>query len=130
MTRMLASASPPGVEYRSDGQLLEGFAQRREAAAFETLVERHGPMVLGVCRRVLHQVHDAEDAFQATFLALARKAGTISKTDSVGGWLYRVAYRLAIRLKARAAPLPAEELPLLPLPGGEPLVQAAWRELC
>jgi RNA polymerase sigma factor (sigma-70 family) len=129
MTRMLASASLPDAEYRSDGQLLEGFAQRREEAAFETLVERHGPMVLGVCRRVLHQTHDAEDAFQATFLALARKADSI-KTESVGGWLYRVAYRLAIRLKARAARLTAEELPTVPLPGSEPLVQAAWRELC
>jgi len=129
MTRMLASGYFRDADYRSDGQLLQGFAERREEAAFETLVERHGPMVLGVCRRVLHQVHDAEDAFQATFLALARKADSI-KTESIGGWLYRVAYRLAIKLKARSARLPAEELPTLPLAGSEPLVQAAWRELC
>jgi RNA polymerase sigma factor (sigma-70 family) len=128
-----SSAAPPRVpasEFRSDGQLLEGFTRRREEAAFAALVDRHGPMVLGICRRVLHQAHDAEDAFQATFLALARKAGSISRGESVGGWLYRVAYRLAARLKVRADRRSAEELPALAGPGGEPPLQVAWRELC
>ena len=70
----------------SDGQLLDGFVARRDAACFEALVRRHGPMVLGVCRRVLHDFHDAEDAFQATFFLLARKAGAIVKRESLSCW--------------------------------------------
>ena len=65
----------------SDAELLEGFVQRRDAAAFEVLVWRHGPMVLGVCRHVLRHEHDAEDAFQATFLVLVRKAGSTPATS-------------------------------------------------
>lgn len=84
---------------RSDAQLLEGFIARREPAAFELLLRRHGPMVLGVCRRLLGNEADAEDAFQATFLVLVRKAGSINPREQVGNWLYGVAYRTA--LKAR-----------------------------
>src|SRR5262249_31655390 len=84
-------------------QLLERFALQREDAAFTALVRRHGPLVLGVCRRILHNWHDAEDAFQATFLVLARKAGSITKQESVASWLYQVAYRTAVRARARTA---------------------------
>lgn len=87
----------------SDGQLLERFVGRRDEAAFETLVRRHGPMVQRVCRRVLNDAHAAEDAFQATFLVLARKAQAIRNRSSVGGWLYEVAYHLAVRARADAA---------------------------
>src|SRR5262249_22194356 len=87
----------------ADWELLQRFASRHEEAAFEELLERHGPMVLGVCRRVLRHSHDAEDAFQATFLALARKAGSIRKRASVGCWLYGVAYRTALKARAAAA---------------------------
>src|SRR5262249_44075451 len=87
----------------TDGQLLECFLARREEAAFEALVRRHGPMVLGVCRRVLRNAHDAEDAFQATFLVLVRKAASLLPREAVGNWLYGVAYHTA--LKARAAAL-------------------------
>src|SRR5438046_2221611 len=80
----------------SDGQLLELFLTRRDEAAFDTLVRRHGPMILGVCRRVLKNSHDAEDAFQATFLVLVRKAATIHPRELVGHWLYGVAYRTAL----------------------------------
>ena len=91
----------PGGGDRTDGQLLESFLAHRDEAAFETLVRRHGPMVLGVCRRVLHNAHDAEDAFQATFLVLVRKARSVVPRDRVGNWLYGVAYRTA--LEARRA---------------------------
>jgi TIGR03009 family protein len=83
----------------SDAQLLDRFTGRREEAAFATLLRRHGPMVLGVSRRVVHRVQDAEDVYQATFLLLARKAGAIRKRESVASWLHGVAHRLALRLK-------------------------------
>jgi RNA polymerase sigma-70 factor (ECF subfamily) len=87
----------------TDSQLLELFLERREEAAFEELVRRHAPMILGVCRRVLHHTQDAEDAFQATFLILMRKAGSIHRPEVLGAWLYGVAYRVAVRAKAMAA---------------------------
>lgn len=81
----------------SDGQLLERFLTLNEEAAFAGLLRRHGPMVLSVCRRALANEQDREDVFQATFLLLARKAGSIRKRDSVGSWLHGVAQRLAVR---------------------------------
>ncbi len=85
----------------TDGQLLDRFVQRRDEAAFAALVERHGPMVLRVCRNRLGDRHDAEDAFQATFLVLARKARSIRQSEAVAGWLFGVAGRVSA--KARAA---------------------------
>jgi RNA polymerase sigma factor (sigma-70 family) len=87
----------------SDTELLERFRLRREEAAFTLLVQRHGPMVLNICRRILGDVHQAEDAFQATFLVLVRKAGTIRKQQSLAGWLHRVASHLALRTRAQTA---------------------------
>lgn len=83
----------------ADQDLLNRFARTRDEEAFAALVERHGPMVLGVCRRVLQDECDAEDAFQATFLVLARKANGIRKREAVGSWLYGVAYRVANKLR-------------------------------
>src|SRR5918994_2613563 len=74
----------------AEGQLLERFLSRRDEAAFELIVARHGPMVLGVCRRILSDPHDVEDAFQATFLVLVKKAGSVRVEDSLGRWLYGV----------------------------------------
>jgi RNA polymerase sigma factor (sigma-70 family) len=91
---------------RSDEQLIDTFltGERAESeTAFEVLVKRHGPMVLGVCRNVLRREQDAEDAFQATFLALARRAGTIHNRAIVGCWLHAVACRTAIRARERRA---------------------------
>jgi RNA polymerase sigma factor (sigma-70 family) len=87
----------------SDAALLQRFVAQHDEAAFEVLVWRHGVMVLGVCERVLRHGADAEDAFQASFLALAREATSIGKGEAVAGWLYRVAYRIALKGKAGAA---------------------------
>jgi RNA polymerase sigma factor (sigma-70 family) len=87
----------------TDQQLLQRFVQSKDEAAFASLVRRHGPMILSLCRRLLHHVQDAEDVFQATFLVLARKATAIRKQESVGSWLYGVAYRLALKTKTQTA---------------------------
>src|SRR5271166_6442065 len=84
----------------TDTQLLEQFVAHRDETAVEVLVRRHGQLVFGVCRRVLHNVHAAEDAFQATFLILARKAPSLVRRERLGSWLYKIAYRLALRTRA------------------------------
>jgi RNA polymerase sigma factor (sigma-70 family) len=86
----------------SDRQLLQRFASRGDQSAFAALVGKHGPMVLGVCRRIVRDRHEAEDAFQAAFLVLARRAGSIQVDDSLGRWLYTVARRIALRAEAGA----------------------------
>jgi RNA polymerase sigma factor (sigma-70 family) len=111
----------------TDGQLLESFLSGRENAAFEALVRRHGPMVLGVCRRVLGHVQDAEDAFQATFLVLVRKADSVRPRELVGNWLYGVAYRTA--LKARSARQRAKERQVEDMDRPETLVEEGWQDL-
>jgi RNA polymerase sigma factor (sigma-70 family) len=93
----------------TDGQLLESFVIRADDRAFAALVRRHGPMVLGVCRRILGNLHDAEDAFQATFLVLARKASSIQPRHLVGNWLYGVAYRTALEARGASARRRARE---------------------
>ena len=87
----------------TDGQLLGWFVEQHDEVAFEALVRRHGPMVLGVCRRLLHNEHDAEDAFQATFLVLVRKAASIVPRETVVNWLYGVAYLTAFRARVSNA---------------------------
>src|SRR5437870_2955087 len=93
----------------TDGELLDGFVARRDEAAFEALVHRHGPMVLGVCRRVLRNDADAEDAFQATFLVLVRKAASIRPRGLVGNWLYGVAHTTALKARAMTTKRRAKE---------------------
>ncbi len=121
--RGMLGGEPEGGE--TDGQLLERFLRERDEGAFATLVLRHGPMVLGLCRRLLHQEADAEDAFQATFLVLARNAASIRKRVAVAGWLYGVAVRVATRARAVASRLrlqPTESLEAVeatPGPGAE-----------
>lgn len=113
----------------TDGQLLECFVARREEAAFEALVERHGPMVLGVCRRVVGHAHDAEDAFQATFLVLVRKAASIVPREAVGNWLYGVAFRTALEARARACRQRTKEKQVKHMPQPKTESQADCREL-
>ena len=103
--RIFSQGSLTGL---SDGQLLREFAAGDEAA-FEALVTRHGPMVLGVCRRVLYDRRDVEDAFQATFLVLLKKAGALRNAEGVSPWLHGVAHRVAARIRSRSARRPAEE---------------------
>ena len=95
----------------SEGELLDRFVLRRDEAAFEALVARHGPMVLGVCRRLLDDPTDVEDAFQATFLILVKKAGTLRARDLLANWLYGVALRVAKRARLNAARRRAREKP-------------------
>ena len=95
----------------SDGQLLDRFVERRDASAFEAIVERYGPLVWGVCRRVLRDHHDAEDAFQATFLVLARKAASVMPREKLGNWLYGVAFQTAMNAKTTRAKRRVRERP-------------------
>src|SRR5262249_18374088 len=92
-----------------DAELLERFVSRRDESAFAALMARHGPMVFGVCRRVLRHAQDAEDAFQATFLVLVRRAAAIGRRDLLGNWLYGVACRGAGRARQGAARRQARE---------------------
>jgi RNA polymerase sigma factor (sigma-70 family) len=94
----------------ADAQLLERFARDHDEAAFAEVVRRHGPMVLRVCRRVLHDGHQAEDCFQAAFLVLARKAGAVRWRASAAGWLFQVAYHLALKVHKRSGLVRAREL--------------------
>jgi RNA polymerase sigma factor (sigma-70 family) len=107
LQRLLMDGTMTGL---SETQLLERFLARGDQAAFEAIVLRHGPMVLGVCRRLLGDPHDVEDAFQATFLILLRKAGSIRDRQVLGTWLYGVARRVAVRLRTSARRRRAREL--------------------
>jgi RNA polymerase sigma factor (sigma-70 family) len=107
--RIFAGETVTGL---SEWQLLERYLERRDESAFEALVTRHGPMVLGVCRRMLGGSPEAEDAFQATFLILIRRARDLGPRDAIGPWLYGVATRVAARTRAQAARRQQQSAPL------------------
>ncbi len=113
----------------SDGQLLERFLRASDSAAFAALVERHGSMVLGVCRRVLADANDADDAFQATFLILARRGRAIRSAESVASWLHGVAYRLAAKLRTQTARRRQHERRAADMPNQDPISLVVWHEL-
>jgi RNA polymerase sigma factor (sigma-70 family) len=113
----------------SDGQLLSHFVERRDEAAFAALVRRLGPVVWGVCRRVLGHHHDAEDVFQATFLVLARKAAVVTPRDRVANWLYGVACRTALKAKTMTERRRAREKQVLNMPEPETAAPGPWCDL-
>jgi RNA polymerase sigma factor (sigma-70 family) len=112
-----------------DGELLDRFAAHGDQAAFTALVERHGPMVLGLCRRVLGDAHDAEDACQAAFLVLARKAASIRKKDTLASWLHGVAYHVASNLRRGRARRRAHQGPHRDAIQADPAGEVTWREV-
>jgi RNA polymerase sigma factor (sigma-70 family) len=118
----------------ADAELLERFVQQHDQAAFELLVWRHEKMVLGVCQRVLQHTQDAQDAFQVTFLALARKASGISRRESIAAWLYKVAYRAALAARANRARRSAHEtfvrMMAVPPESGKDEIALAGNEVC
>jgi RNA polymerase sigma factor (sigma-70 family) len=113
----------------TDGQLLDRFVSGRDAAAIEALVRRHAPMVWGTVRRVLRDRHDAEDAFQATFLVLARKAASILPREMVANWLYGVAHQTALKARATAARRRGRERQVERMPEPSVAEQDRWDEL-
>jgi RNA polymerase sigma factor (sigma-70 family) len=125
--RKLVGTRPAGAA--TDGSLLERFARQGDEAAFAELLHRHGPLVFGVCRRVLPDGHDAEDAFQATFLVLVRKAGSLDGRASVANWLYTVAFRIALKARAGAARRRAQEKQGGPMQATQRTDDGDWRDL-
>jgi RNA polymerase sigma factor (sigma-70 family) len=119
----------PGLDALTDGQLLERFVAAQEEAAFAALVRRHGPLVLGVCRRLLRGRADAEDAFQATFIVLFRRARSLDRRGSLAGWLYTVAYHVALRARAAAVRRRLQERRVAEMPQTECHAEAVWRDL-
>jgi RNA polymerase sigma factor (sigma-70 family) len=121
LTRRLTAGHEP------DAALLARYTAANDSAAFAELVRRHGPSVLGVCRRMLGHVHDADDAFQATFLVLARSARSVRRPEAVSAWLYGTAVRVCRKARSRRTaprPLPAEVAA-----GDDPFAEAAWKEV-
>jgi RNA polymerase sigma factor (sigma-70 family) len=117
------------VAQASDGELLRQFVIQHDEAAFEALVRRHGGMVLGLCRRVLHDREEAEDAFQATFLVLVSKAASLRKPESVASWLFGVAFRIAKGARAKAARRRARQQRMAAALASAPRNHTVWNKL-
>ena len=114
---------------RTDGQLLEDYLSRKDEAALAALVHRHAPMVWGVCRRVLPDYHDAEDAFQAAFLVFVRKAASIASRELLANWLYSVAYQTALKARATAGRRKGREKQVTAMPEPAAADQDQWHDL-
>ncbi len=127
-TLRLAALAGDGAG-RTDGQLLDSYIQKQEEAAFAALVRRHGPMVWGVCRRMLRGYQDAEDAFQATFLVLVRKASSIRPPEMVANWLYGVAHLTALRARANTARRRGREREVTAMPEPAHQPRELWDDL-
>jgi RNA polymerase sigma factor (sigma-70 family) len=118
-----------GGDGMTDGELVNRFLSHQDDAAIAALVRRHGPMVWGVCRRLLRSHHDAEDAFQATFLVLVRKAATLPNRETVGNWLYGVAHQTAVRMRAMVAKRGVRERQVTVMPEPATAEQYVWNDL-
>jgi RNA polymerase sigma factor (sigma-70 family) len=129
LRQLRAAALVPAASGPGDGPLLQQFVARRDEAAFAALLRRHGPMVLGVCRRLLRHEQDAEDAFQATFLVLARRAAAVAPPELVGNWLYGVAYQTARKARATRARRQSRERQVTAMPEREAPRPGPWRDL-
>jgi RNA polymerase sigma factor (sigma-70 family) len=127
--RELVEVEPEATRALTDAQLLQRFACRREESAFAALVRRHGALVWGVCRHLLHHHQDAEDAFQATFLVLARRAAAVLRPEAVGSFLHGVAYRIARKAQQRDRARQAHERHAARAGEDRPTEDLAWREL-
>jgi RNA polymerase sigma factor (sigma-70 family) len=121
--------APAPMAPRSDRELLDRFHRLQDQEAFEQLVRRHGPMVLNVCRRILVHAHDAEDAFQATFLVLVRKAGSLRNPELLANYLYGVAYRVARKARTRIARQSQCERQAKFMPAEDVYFDLGWQEL-
>jgi RNA polymerase sigma factor (sigma-70 family) len=122
-------AAQPGSLELTDAQLLHDYLVSADHAAFTALVRRHGPLVLDVCRHVLHHDQDAEDACQATFFVLARRAASVHKGEALASWLHGVAHRCALQIKRAAARRRTHEHRAATMPPNKPYSETAWREL-
>jgi RNA polymerase sigma factor (sigma-70 family) len=118
-----------GARESNDEQLLHAFVEQRDESAFNVLVERHGPLVLRVCQSLLRHRQDAEDAFQAAFFVLARKAASVRKGEPLANWLYGVAYRLTMQVKRNAARRRVHETHVKSMPQRTALDELSWREV-
>lgn len=123
------AALPRNGEGLTDGQLLENYLSHRDEAALADIVRRHGTMVWGVCRRVLRDYHEAEDAFQTTFLVLVRKASSIASRELLANWLYGVAHQTALKARATAAKRRSRESQVTDMPEPEAVQQDLWHDL-
>src|SRR5262245_36001026 len=130
IVRRLRQAVAPQVTLGvRDTELVRAFAGHGDSLAFEQIILRHGPMVLGVCRRLLRDPADADDAFQATFLVLLRRAGSLREPDRLAGWLHQVARRTARKLRSVRLARAARETELFDVAIGESPAELVWREL-
>ncbi len=129
VTRRIPISSNETVPRKGDRELLDQFVETRDPAIFESLVKRHGPMVLAVCRRILADASAAQDAFQATFLILLKKAASLQHGELLGNWLYGVAYRTATRARMDAAKRVRREGSVPQREPGDPLAEITGREL-
>jgi RNA polymerase sigma factor (sigma-70 family) len=129
LRRLRRSLEVEAGDTLTDAELLQRWLEQRDQAAFEALVWRLGPLVLGVCRRLLYRTEELEDAFQATFLVLVRKAATIQRHSSLSGWLYQVAYRVSLRLRAGTNRRQQQEQPAIEEPAVPDSDDLLWRDL-